>query len=521
MTSQKSGKYLYLAQGFIGGFLSCLFLFPSLFDFPWNYIFKQKQPDIPVQFLKAWSEKVTVKVSSKTQTSAGSGVLFDRKNNTYQILTNNHVVENQEIYTIRTYDNQTHNVKIVKRYKEDDLAILEFLSSDKEYEVVSLSQSSNLTPNDKVYAVGFPRRQDNISFLEGFFTLILNKPLVHGYQIGYSIDVKPGMSGGPLLNDNGELIGLNGKLSNPVKMFEGSKPLYINKDGTSPDVPENILRDNSWAIPTETIAKLLPNDIELIPTACKMKKTSIIFVIIVFISFTSIITSCSRSSDDLVKISSHGKQITVRLKIKSQFDKEWQYRGTGVIIHHEKKANTYYVLTASHSVPNPKDNQYKVITSDNNEYSKNVEVLLTPITDEDNKILDAAIISFKSPKKYEIAKLKNTAEKLDTIYIFGWPKEKVKKLVPGKVYKYDLEVQVKAEESRNMFLYFPDNSKIEPKSGMSGGPIFDIELNVIGIHTNGRGLDFGGGKYFKGVSIKRLFPTIKRLFPTIDESESR
>lgn len=76
-----------------------------------------------------------------------------------------------------------------------------------------------------------------------------------GYKIGYTNDIRKGMSGGPLLNEKKEIVGINGRHKYPA----WGNP-YIFEDGTtaSPEKKEE-MSQYSWAIPTQTFLRLTSN----------------------------------------------------------------------------------------------------------------------------------------------------------------------------------------------------------------------------------------------------------------------
>ncbi len=124
-----------------------------------------------------------------------------------------------------------------------------------------------------VYSAGFPAwnfsfDRDTITQFEetrnlgikvfklttGNLKVQLNKTLVGGYKIGYTNNVVQGMSGGPVLNQNGELIAINGLLKYP---FQGINAFTFT-DGTVPDQQlSQQIEALSWAIPVTNIYRLL------------------------------------------------------------------------------------------------------------------------------------------------------------------------------------------------------------------------------------------------------------------------
>ncbi|MBD2136463.1 trypsin-like peptidase domain-containing protein [Anabaena sp. FACHB-1237] len=217
---------------------------------------------------------ITVKILSSPRKigsnnrSLGSGILFykDHKNNknqlnsTYGVITNNHVLQAGEApYFIQTPDRKIHRANLVFRKKQlrgNDLALLEFVD-DSEYKIAT---KSNQQPakGDSVIAAGFPLKNSQSKsggfvIKPGKIELVLDKALEGGYQIGFTNDVEKGMSGGPLLNRAGELVGINGLHANPI----WGDP-YVFEDGSYPtDAQREQISQYSWGIPLETVKQLL------------------------------------------------------------------------------------------------------------------------------------------------------------------------------------------------------------------------------------------------------------------------
>ena len=198
---------------------------------------------VSVAPIKQIAKSITVKILSKG--FLGTGILIHKQGKIYTVITNDG----------RIYEAQ---VTQVVKFGDDDLGLLQF-NSDQVYEIASVGNSSALTVGDEVFASGFTSENKEIIFTNGNLSLLLDKPLEGGYQMGYTNDIYKGMSGGPLLNMQGELVGINGLHKNPL--WE-APDLYI--DGSQPCKPlQDMIIRSSWAIPIETVGRLAPKLVQL------------------------------------------------------------------------------------------------------------------------------------------------------------------------------------------------------------------------------------------------------------------
>lgn len=217
------------------------------------------QPSTPVTEV---AKQVTVRVL--TNPEPGSGVLVGRSAQNQLVLTCDHVIASRgEAIAILTSDGRTHTARRlqVPALKDLDLALLEF-QPDRPYPTVAIGESSTLSPGAALYAAGFPNyRYDGdrrlvsstrdwgnnaYQLTTGEFSIRLDRALVGGYRLGYSNNVEQGMSGGPVLDGEGRLVGINGRLKDPLQGIAA----YLFADGTRPSEEQfQQMAVLSWAIP--------------------------------------------------------------------------------------------------------------------------------------------------------------------------------------------------------------------------------------------------------------------------------
>ncbi|WP_353932114.1 tetratricopeptide repeat protein [Okeanomitos corallinicola TIOX110] len=163
-------------------------------------------------------EKITVLIDNGK--NSGSGTLIKQEGNLYTVLTSFHNFKNTDLkYSIVTHDGQRYplNVQSVKPLKSDiDLAEVKFRSNNN-YQVAKLGNSDGVKRRDNVYVGGFRPKTANITVplydcLDGQVSANAKQVTVDGgYNLIYTNPTLKGMSGGPVLNQQGELIGIHGR----------------------------------------------------------------------------------------------------------------------------------------------------------------------------------------------------------------------------------------------------------------------------------------------------------------------
>jgi tetratricopeptide (TPR) repeat protein len=160
------------------------------------------------------AKSITVLISGQ---NPGSGVMIKREGNIYTVLTARHVVATPDEYEIVTPNGQRTqlNYKTVRKLPDVDLATFQF-KSDSACSVATLGDVRNASEGTVLYVAGFPVTtaaitQSIYTFSEGKLAANATRPLADGYALVYSNNTLPGMSGGPVLNEQGQLIGIHGR----------------------------------------------------------------------------------------------------------------------------------------------------------------------------------------------------------------------------------------------------------------------------------------------------------------------
>jgi WD40 repeat protein len=156
--------------------------------------------------------KITVRIDGEDR--GGTGVIVEKKGDTYYVLTNWHVVDKAGDYQIITPDGKQHPVyyNLIKQLPGIDLAIAPFYST-KNYPIAQLGNAAEIEEGKTVYVAGWPRSGGSLQqriFISSSGIITGRQQPRNGYSLLYDNLVRAGMSGGPVLDEEGRLIGING-----------------------------------------------------------------------------------------------------------------------------------------------------------------------------------------------------------------------------------------------------------------------------------------------------------------------
>jgi serine protease Do len=130
------------------------------------------------------------------------------------IITNNHVVENAIKVEISTYDDKEYTAKVVGTDPKTDLALLKIKAKNLPF--VELGDSNKVEVGEWVLAIGNPLNQD-LSVTAGIISAKGRQLGLAEYEDFLQTDaaINRGNSGGPLINTEGKVIGINSAIIAP------------------------------------------------------------------------------------------------------------------------------------------------------------------------------------------------------------------------------------------------------------------------------------------------------------------
>jgi tetratricopeptide (TPR) repeat protein len=188
------------------------------------------------------AKQVTVQIKSRNNGS-GSGVLIKQEGETYTVLTAAHVVPTADQFTVNTSDGRSYPIKVsaIQLLNGLDLALIQF-TSPRKYVIVKIGDSTALKVGNPAYISGFPKAslkstETTYRFSIGEVVANATHPLQDGYALAYHTETFVGMSGGPVLGKEGELIGIHGRSQTAFNDNLGVNPETGLKFGLNLAIP--------------------------------------------------------------------------------------------------------------------------------------------------------------------------------------------------------------------------------------------------------------------------------------------
>ncbi len=161
--------------------------------------------------------------SQEIPRGTGSGFVWDEDG---RVVTNNHVIEAGNSWTVSLWDRSTWKARLVGRDPAMDLAVLQIDAPKNRLHPMLIGKSSDLQVGQKVFAIGNPFGLDQ-TMTQGIVSALGREiaeeegrqPIKGAIQTDAPIN--PGNSGGPLLDSSGRLIGVNTAIISPSKASAG------------------------------------------------------------------------------------------------------------------------------------------------------------------------------------------------------------------------------------------------------------------------------------------------------------
>ncbi|HLY26098.1 MAG TPA: trypsin-like peptidase domain-containing protein [Aggregatilineales bacterium] len=160
--------------------------------------------------------------------AAGSGFVYDTKGH---IVTNAHVVEGADRIEVTFTDQTTMMATVVGSDPDSDIAVLQVQGDASHYQPLTLADSNAVQVGDRVAAIGNPfeysgtMTQGIVSGTHRSVQGLQSTANGAGFQIPDAIQtdaaVNPGNSGGPLLDDQAEVIGITEQIASQVRQSSG------------------------------------------------------------------------------------------------------------------------------------------------------------------------------------------------------------------------------------------------------------------------------------------------------------
>jgi serine protease Do len=147
------------------------------------------------------------RLRDQVRTSLGSGFVFDPAG---YVLTNYHVVARGSRIQVSFEDGSDYTAKVVGTDPGGDLAVLK-IQADRRFAAIALGNSSDLMLGEPVIAIGNPfglNQSVSVGVISALHRTVRTEDRSYYDFVQTDASINPGNSGGPLINADGEVIGV-------------------------------------------------------------------------------------------------------------------------------------------------------------------------------------------------------------------------------------------------------------------------------------------------------------------------
>ena len=182
---------------------------------------KRSQEDLSYAAEKASSSVVNIFISNRginrARNAVGSGVIFSKEGH---IVTNTHILTNASSVFVEFNDGEITEAILIGADKYSDIAVLK-ITGFEDLNPIDSAESSNIRVGDEVLAIGNPFGVGK-TVTSGIISATgrdYGNPYLELLQTDAAIN--PGNSGGALLNEEGNLIGINSSIYSKTGTYSG------------------------------------------------------------------------------------------------------------------------------------------------------------------------------------------------------------------------------------------------------------------------------------------------------------
>ena len=159
-------------------------------------------------YKKCIGSVVSITASAQSGKSSGTGIVLSADG---YLITNHHVIENAQVIAVQTSDDRQFQASIIGSDEASDLAVLKVDATD--LQPAEFGDSGKLAVGDRVVAIGDPLGAQLRGTMTSGIVSAINRDLEVNDRtmtlIQTDAALNNGNSGGPLINEYGQVIGIN------------------------------------------------------------------------------------------------------------------------------------------------------------------------------------------------------------------------------------------------------------------------------------------------------------------------